>query len=271
MQGGDIVTGGAGLAGYSSMGHYIDLIAYKSWAQLRVEATRGYLGIVWWVIEPLLYIAVFYVIFGILFQRGGEGYVAFLMTGLVAWRWFDNTVRVGANSVVDNIGLMRRVYVPKLVFPSAVVVSNSVKFLFVLTILLLFLLLYGVNPGPSWLALPVLLAIQLLLITAVTWVVSAVIPFFPDFRVMIDSGLTLLFFLSGIFFDLGSVTGSIADILRMNPMAILIESYRHALIQGVWPDWLTLGGLLLFCIMLLILGWRLHMRFDRQFVKNGFV
>ena len=254
----------------SAISHYLDLIVYKSWAQLRVEATRGYLGIVWWVIEPLLYIAVFYVIFGILFQRGGEGYVVFLMTGLVVWRWFDNTVRIGANSIVDNIGLMRRVYVPKIVFPSAIIVSNSVKFLFVLVILLLFLLLYGIKPGPSWLALPVLLAIQLLLITALTWVVSAVVPFFPDFRVMIDSGLTLLFFLSGIFFDIGSVTGSIADILGMNPMAILIDAYRLVLIQGIWPDWSILGGVLFFCVMMLALGWHLHMRFDRQFVKNGF-
>lgn len=259
------------MLGFTNKINCIDLIIYKSWSQLRVEATRGYLGIAWWIIEPLLYIAVFYVIFEVLFQRGGEGYVAFLMAGLVVWRWFDNTVRVGANSVVDNIGILRRVYVPKLVFPSAIVVSNTAKFMIVLVIFLIFLLLYGVNPGYSWLALPLLLAIQLLLITSVTWLVAAAVPFFPDLKVMIDSGLTLLFFMSGVFFDLGAIPGRTADILRMNPMAILIESYRHVLILGDWPDWLVLGEVLLFCIVLLVIGWRLHMRLDRQFVKNGFV
>jgi lipopolysaccharide transport system permease protein len=249
------------------MQHYIDLIWYKAYADLRVEASRGYLGILWWVLEPLLFMSVFYIVFGIQFQRGGEGYVAFLLVGLVVWRWFDNTMKLGANALIWNQGLMQQVYVPKVVFPTVTVVTNTVKFLFALATLLAFLLLYGIDPGSTWLLLPGLLAIQLLFIVAMTWLVSAIVPFLPDIRVVIDSGLLLLFFMSGIFFDLESLPMQLAAYLRLNPMAILIESYRKILIQGAWPDWGMLGVVVVFSVIVLLVSLRLHVRYDRQFTK----
>ncbi len=253
------------------MKHYIELVLYKTYADLRVEASRGYLGILWWVLEPLLYMIVFYIVFGILFQRGGEDYVAFLLVGLTAWRWFDNTIKLGANSLIINQGLMQQVYVPKIVFPTVNVVTNTVKFLVVLTVLLVFLLFYGVMPGATWLILPVLLGIQLLFVVAFTWLISAIVPFLPDIRVIIDSGLTLLFFMSGIFFDLESLPLQLANYLRLNPMAILIESYRKVLIQGISPDWKILGVVATLSLITLLISFRLHMRFDRQFAKIGLV
>jgi len=251
------------------MQHYMDLVWYKAYADLRVEASRGYLGILWWALEPLLYMSAFYIVFGILFQRGGEDYIAFLLVGLVAWRWFDNTIKLGANSLIFNMGLMQQVYVPKIVFPTVAVVTNTVKFLVVLTMLLVFLLFYGVDPGITWLALPGLLAVQLLFIVALTWLVSVIVPFMPDIRVIIDSGLTLLFFMSGIFFDLESLPVRLADYLRFNPMATLIESYRKVLVQGVWPDWRMLSIVVAVSMIVVLVSLRLHLRYDQQLAKIG--
>jgi len=247
----------------------MELVWYKAYADLRVEASRGYLGIFWWALEPLLYMCAFYIVFGILFQRGGEDYIAFLLVGLVAWRWFENTIKLGASSLIANMGLMQQVYVPKIVFPTVTVVTNTVKFLVVLTILLVFLLFYGTDPGITWLALPGLLAVQLLLILAWTWLVSVIVPLMPDIRVIIDSGLTLLFFISGIFFDIESLPAQLADYLRLNPMATLIESYRKVLVQGVWPDWGMLGVVVVFSVIVVLVSLRLHLRYDRQLAKIG--
>ena len=251
------------------MRHYLDLVWYKAYADIRVEASRGYLGTLWWVLEPLLFMFVFYLVFGFRFEGEGEDYVAFLLVGLVAWRWFDNTIKLGANSLVWNEGLMRQVYVPKIVFPTVTVVTNTVKFLFALATLLVFLLLYGIDPGSTWLLLPVLLAVQLFLILTSAWFISAVVPFLPDLRVIIDSGLLLLFFMSGIFFSLDSIPDPVGTYLRLNPMAILIESYRQILIQGVLPDWGMLGFVVAFSVIILLVSVRLHARYDRQFPKIG--
>jgi lipopolysaccharide transport system permease protein len=247
------------------------LILYKTYADLRVEASRGYLGILWWVLEPLLYMSVFYIVFGVLFQRGGPDYVPFLLIGLVAWRWFDSTIKLGAASLITNQGLMLQVYVPKIVFPTVTVVTNTVKFLVVLAILLVFLLLYGITPGSTWLVLPILLVIQLLFVVAFTWLISAIVPFLPDIRVIIDSGLTLLFFMSGIFFDVGSLPVQVADYLRLNPMAILVESYRKVLIRDTWPDWGMIATVSVASIVVLYFSFYLHRRFDRQIAKIGLV
>ena len=69
---------------------HLELVWYKAYADLRAEAARAYLGVLWWVLEPLLYICVFYVVFGILLDRGGQGFVSFMLCGLVVWRWFSS-------------------------------------------------------------------------------------------------------------------------------------------------------------------------------------
>lgn len=248
---------------------YLELIWYKTYADLRVEASRGYLGVMWWLLEPLLYMFVFYIVFGVIIERGGDDYVAFLLIGLVAWRWFDSTVRIGANQLISNSNLMQKVYVPKIVFPTITVLTNTAKFLIVLTILLVFLILYGIPVAMFWLALPLILFIQLSLIIAITWTVSLAVPFLPDIRIIIDSGLTLMFFMSGIFFDIGSLPSPVADYLRLNPMAILIESYRDILINGSWPDLNTLGIVFLASMILLFISFRLHRKFNYIFPKLG--
>ena len=107
------------------------LISYKVYAELRSEIARAYLGILWWVIEPVLYMLAFYVVFAVVMQRGGEGYIVVLLTGLVAWKWFDATVRSGANAISANQGLMQQVYVPKYIFPAIVILTNLIKFVIV--------------------------------------------------------------------------------------------------------------------------------------------
>ncbi len=223
------------------MRHYLELIGYKAYAELRAEAARAYLGFLWWIMEPVLYMAVFYVVFGVLFQRGGEDFAPFLLCGLVVWKWFDSTVRSGANAISSNAGLMRQVYLPKFVFPSIVILVNTVKFLVVMGLLLLFLQVYGLPIFTSWLALPLLFATQMLLIAAVTLLAAAVIPFLPDLKLLIDNGLTLLFFLSGVFFGLDTIPEGLRPYFSLNPMATLIDGYRKVLLHGLWPDWHSLA------------------------------
>ena len=98
--------------------HYLtDLIIQKARAGLRAEASRGYLGVLWWVIEPVMYMSVFYVAFAHLLKRGDENFVIFLLVGLIVWKWFHATLSTGGNSLMVSAGLMNQIYVPKIIFP----------------------------------------------------------------------------------------------------------------------------------------------------------
>ena len=247
--------------------HYLDLIWYKSMAELRAEAARAYLGFLWWIVEPVMYMVAFYIVFALIFQRGGEDFVPFLLCGLVAWKWFGSTVSQCANSIPSNAGLMNQVYIPKYLFPAIVIIVGTIKFLVVLALLLVFLIVYGVSPSETWLVVPFILGIQFILIAAVSGLVAAIVPVVPDIRLMLDNVLMLFFFLSGIFFDIKEVPEDIRSILLLNPMAVIIDSLRVALIDNQWPDMAALLLVLLFSLAALWLVGRLLKRYDRIYPK----
>lgn len=246
---------------------YTEFLLYRLHAELRAEALRGYLGFLWWIVEPLALMLAFYVVFGIVMQTGKENYVAFLLSGLVFWKWFDSSVRGGSMAIMAYGNLIQQVYLPKHLFPLLVVLVNTVKFLIVLGLLLIFLLLYGISPGWNWLGLLPLIMVQFALGVGLAGVFAALVPFVPDLRVAIDNGMLLLMFLSGIFFDLSSVPEGVAQYLRLNPMAGLIENYRGVLLEGQWPDMVLVAvlGAVAFAFVLLA-GFLLH-RFDRVYPK----
>lgn len=215
--------------------HYFGFIWYRSLAQLRSESSRAYLGYLWWLLEPLLYLVVFYVVFALVLNRGSESYVQILLTGLVVWKWFDGSVRSSMDAINQNAGLIDKVYLPKIVFPSVCVIANGIKFLLVMSFLLVYSAVLGNGVSTTWLFLPLLLAVQLLLVCAASCLVAAVTPFLPDIKMIFDKLMTLLFFLSGIFYTLDSIDESIRAYFSLNPAFTLIESYRAVLVYHQLP------------------------------------
>lgn len=247
--------------------HYISLIFQKAYADLVSETRRGYLGILWWIIEPILYMSVFYIMFALLFNKGGKGTVVFLLTGLVIWKWFDTSVRMSADSLITNIGLINQVYIPKIVFPAMVVTTCTIKFFIIFPLLVIFLIITGYDPNITWVSLPIIMFVQLLLIFMIGGLLAAIVPFVPDFRLMIDNGMTLLFFMSGVFFDLSAVSPQLKMYLYLNPMVGIIESYRTVLINGGWPDWTLLGLILIVSVVGLLVMKAILNHFDRVYAK----
>lgn len=249
------------------MHRYIELVWYKAYADLRAEAARAYLGVAWWVLEPLLYMVVFYVVFGLLFQRGGDGFVSFLLCGLVVWRWFGSSVLRGAGAISNNAGLMLQVYIPKYLFPAIVLITTTIQFLIVFGLLLGYLLIVGRATSLCWLALPAVLLAQLLFISACVLVIAAIVPFVPDVKKLIQNGLTLLFFLSGIFYDISELPEAAQPYFYLNPMATIIENYRLVLLQASWPNWQALGITLAPSLSGAAIGMYLLTRYDRVYPK----
>lgn len=238
-------------------------------AELKVDISRAYLGLAWWIIEPIIYMLVFYLVFGVIFQRGGPGFVPMLLTGLVVWRWFDSTTRAAMESLPRNRALMQQVYVPKLLFPLVAVAAGTLKFLLVFALLVAFLVVYGISPAVSWVALPVILLVQLTFVTATACTVGLLVPLLPDLRIIIGNALLLMLFLSGVFYMALNVPEQLRGYFFLNPMAVLIDETRNALVYGTLPDWH--GLLWVFGISLVIMtgAWWLFRRFDLKYPKLG--
>ena len=219
----------------------LDIILYKTYAELKSEAQRTYIGLLWWILEPVLFMGIFYFVFAVLFQRGGENFVPFLLIGLVVWHWFQATIAQCSTSILVNRPLIQQVYVPKAVFPMVVILTNTIKFTVVYVLLLVFLGIYGFPPAWSWLLSLVPLLTMLALITGASLLLAAVTPMVPDLRVLIENLMRGLMFLSGIFFDIDQTGEPFRGWLHLNPLATVIADLRGVLMLGQNPDWWLQG------------------------------
>lgn len=245
----------------------LQLLLYKSYAELRAENARLRIGALWWILEPVLHMLVFYVVFAVLLERRTEDFVWFLLTGQVVWRWFQQTVMQGGDAIYRNRNLMQQVYVPKSFFPSVSLLSQSCKFLATFAILVGLLWLFGFAPNAAYAMLPVVLAVSFLLIAGVAYLVAALMPFLPDMKILLENGLRALMFLSGIFFSGRDLPEPVQTYFFMNPLAALLQAYRDILLDGRYPEWGHLLPAATLALVAIAVGKAILRRFDQLYPR----
>jgi lipopolysaccharide transport system permease protein len=250
-----------------TLSRYIELILYKTYADLRAEAERTYLGFLWWIFEPIMYMFVYYIFFAIWLGHKTDDFVPFLLVGLTIWQWLKSCLSHGSETILGGHALMQHVNLPKVIFPIILILTDSVKFLFIFILLLIFLWGYGFDIGMPYLALPLLLLVQLLFTTALTFFLAAIIPFIPDLRFVIENILLAIFFVSGIIIKAEMVPIEYRAYYYLNPIVNLVEDYRNILMYNTWPSWPTLFIITVFSIIGIRLCVRLISHFEYIYPK----
>lgn len=233
---------------------YFILVDTMARLSLKAEARRFYFGFWWWVIEPMLYVAVFYTVFYQLLATRTPDFLMFLVVGKFAFIWFSKTVNYAANSLVNNAGLIGRMDMPKTLFPMAVILECSYRQLAVFALMGVFLILDGHMPTWHWLwALP-LIAVEGLLIVVCGLLASVLVCIKRDFALLIGLGMLFLLFMSGVFWDLNSIASDETRqaLLFWNPVAFLLDSFRQVLLWQQAPNLKHLLGLAVFLGALLL-------------------
>lgn len=246
---------------------FVELCLFKAGADLKAEAAKTYIGMLWWVLDPLMWMAAFYVVFAILLERRSSDFVDFLLVGLVFWRWFQGTVANGSLSIKNGRALMQQIYVPKEFFVIVNILQDLFKFSLIFVLLIVYLQIRDYTANETILALPLVMAIQFALILGTTFLVSAVIPLLPDLRFLVDNLLLIGLFLSGIFYDGRTLAPDKQEWFYLNPMAKLLESYRAILLENSWPDFDGLLRPTLVALALLLTGLLLIRRLDRDYPR----
>lgn len=237
--------------------HYLSLIDDIARMALKADAARFYFGYLWWLIEPLLYVAVFYVVFDVLLGSKRADFLAFLMCGKLTFIWFSKSVIQASRSIVASKGLIGKIDLPKSLFPLASVQEGLYRQLAVFALLLTYLMAQGYAVSPGWLwILPVLL-VQYLLIVLASLIGAYLVCLVFDFTLIIGLAMTFLLFTSGIFWDVRALPDpQMAEwVLTLNPLAFLIDAYRQVLMHGNVPDLVHLAvlGLVIAVLALLTL------------------
>lgn len=217
----------------------LSLINTMAAFKLKSEASRLVFSYFWWIIEPILFVAMYYTVFSLLLDRArGVDFIFFLMAGKVPFLWFSKTVNSSANSLIAGKAIMSQRDFPKHVFPFVVVQQNFYKQIAVFVLLLLALVVWGYRPSLNWLYFPVIVFSNYLLILLVSMLSSLLVVYLRDMRMIISMGTTFLMFSSGIFWDIRTLASKDVQelIFIFNPLAYFLDEYRQVLLRSQAPD-----------------------------------
>lgn len=223
--------------------------------ELKARYKDSVLGFFWTLARPLAMLLVYYVAIGKFLGAeqvpGREGgipsFAVFIFTGLTAWQLYADIVSSSTSSIVNNAGLIKKVYVPREVFPLASVGASLFNFLFQLFILLAATALLGQFPPPGerWLFFFLALATMLVMATALGLLLSAVNVYLRDVQYLVEILLMIMMWASPIVYSWGLVQGQIGgtiwgDIYLANPMTQVVMGFQRAFwVAGDGQEWPT--------------------------------
>ena len=210
---------------------YRELLYFLVWRNLKVRYKQTIVGVVWVVIQPLLSMGVFTVFFGRLAKLPSDGlpYPVFYFAALVPWTYFATALQNATNVVVENQGVITKVYFPRLILPISSVLSGLVDFAIGLIVLVLLTVAYGFRSGLIALLLPIFLLIALLTALGVGLWLSALNALYRDVRYVIAFLVQFWMLASPVAYPSSLVPGKWRWLYGLNPMAGVIDGFRWAL------------------------------------------
>jgi lipopolysaccharide transport system permease protein len=252
-----------------SLWRYRELLYFLIWRELKVRYKQAVIGVGWALVQPTLAALVFALIFGRLAKlptQGDTPYLLFALAGMTCWAYVSTAVTTASQSLVTDETLLRKVYFPREVIPLGAIGAALVDFGPALVVLLIVAGLFGEWPALSWIALPVLVLILVATATAVGLALSALNVYYRDVKHAVPFLLQMGLFASAVVFPLSLLTEPWATVYGIaNPVAGTIDGVRRVVTEGAWPDPLLTAGGLAWALLLLVAGYALFERLERDF------
>ena len=247
---------------------YRGLFFFLVWRDIKVRYAQTVLGAGWAVLQPLLTMVVFTVIFGIFARIPSDGvpYPVVSLAGLVPWTYFAAALSGASNSLVASSNLITKVYFPRLVIPYAPVLAGLVDFLIGMGILAAFMLYYGIAPTVAALwVVPVLVVAMMMTAAGVgSWMAALNIQY-RDVKYVIPFLVQIWMYASPIVYPMSLVPERYRTLYALNPMAGVIEGFRSVLLGAETVSWGSIGISLGAGAVLFVSGALYFRRMERVF------
>lgn len=238
---------------------YRHLVANLVSTEIKVRYRRSFLGVLWTLLNPVLLMLVMWVVFSRFGKAVERNYAMFLLSGLMTWIFFQQSVAQSLNSITKNSTLMQKIYVPKLVFPVSTVLSNLVNFFFFLVAYHLIVgvgRLFGafesVHIEPTAPVVFGALLMVFILATGVGLLMGTLNVFFRDFQHLTQVMLRVLFYLTPVLYRPNLMGEKVAFVLRFNPVYYPVVIGRATIYDGTLGepiDWLLGFGAALLVLL----------------------
>ena len=204
--------------------------------QLILRYRRTMLGYVWTLINPLLMMSIMAVVFSTLFQQDLKTFTVFLFAGMIPWNFFNSVVTQSTLAFIGNEGLIKKIYLPKAIFPLSISVALLVDSVLSFIALFIIILVLGATISPALLFLPVAYLLLFIFSLGAGLLISVATVFFRDLQHVIAIAMQALFFLTPIFYRPESLAGKVKWLMAFNPVVPFIEIFRAPLLEGRLPE-----------------------------------
>jgi len=222
----------------AEMWRYRELLLFLTWRDIKLRYKQTLLGAAWAVLQPLLAMLLFTIVFGRVARVPSDNlpYPLFAYAGLVIWTFFANAVTNSANSLVGSTSLVTKVYFPRMIIPTAPVLAGLIDLAVALILLIPLLIYYDISPGLHLIFLPVFVLLATLLAIGVGMWMAALNVKYRDVRYALPFIVQLWLFASPVIYPLSIMPAKWRWLLVLNPMAGIVEGFRSALVPRAF-DW----------------------------------
>ena len=250
-----------------SLSRSVDVAVALAAADLRVRFGRGYGQVLNWLLEPFFLVGVYLVLVVFVLNRPGHAPGLSLTCAVLPFQLISMTVANAMTAIASRRSIILNMPFRRMLIPAASALTQAAAFGASLLLFVVLMAAYGVAPTASLLWLPVAVVITLLLALAFSYPAALFGLWFQDLRTLAMSVMRTLFFVAPGLVPLADIPGRAHDIVRLNPLTALFESYRHALIYGTSPPAWELVYPCAFALALLAAFVPLYRREQQQFAK----
>ncbi len=201
---------------------------------------RTALGYLWTLINPLMMMTVTAVVFSTLFKADLKTYAVFLFAGMIPWNCFSSIVTQSGAAFINNEGLIKKIYLPKMIFPVSVALGVLIDSC--LSFFALFLIIFAIGGHFTWalLFIPVAYVLLFIFSLGIALFVSIATVFFRDLQHIILIAMQAWFFLTPIMYKNEALVGKVAWLVSLNPVVPFVDMFRAPLTQGMLPEYSTI-------------------------------
>lgn len=232
-----------------------------------------YLGLLWQILNPLIQISIYYMIFGLGINGGrliqGTPFIVWLMIGITTWLFINGSVLGASNSIYKNVSLVTKMKFPMSLLPSISIAGNVISFCWMFVLTLIILLGAGIYPTIYWLQLVYYLPSMLVFLFSLGLFNATITTLVRDYQIMLQSIMRVIFYVSGAIWDIDNknLPDGFIKLLKLNPFYYLIEGIRDSLLSRTW-FWEKANYTCIFWLMtiiILMIGSHLNLKFRAKF------